>query len=167
MKVAAFVVAASLVVAAFSFADSKEAPEKPDNAGFAKMKSLAGHWKGKLPDGKDATATYRIVSGGHAVEEVLGYADMVTMYHEDGDNVMLTHYCAGNNQPRMRAKFKAGDTTMNFAFVDVTNLPDANAMHMHTVNFTFVDNDHIKSEWTNYDGGKQAGSVVFDMHREK
>ncbi len=165
MKIAALIAVASLVAATFSFAD--EATDKPDNAGFAKMKSLAGAWKGKTPDGKDATVTYRIVSAGHAVEEHLSFADMITMYHEDGDNVMLTHYCAGNNQPRMRASYKAGDKRMDFSFVDASNLPDLNAMHMHTVNFTFVEADHIKAEWSHYNAGKQAGSIVFDLTRGK
>ena len=167
MKIAALVAVASLAVASFTYADSDPAPTKPDNAGFAKMKSLAGTWNGKTPDGKDVSVTYKVVSAGHAVEEHLSFADMITMYYEDGDNVMLTHYCAGNNQPRMRAPFKVGDKTMNFAFVDATNLPDLTTMHMHSVNFTFVDADHIKSDWSQYDGGKQAGSILFELQRAK
>lgn len=166
MKIAVFVAIALAVATSSSRADSVAA-EKPAHAGFEKMKSLAGTWKGKTKEGTDVTVTYRIVSAGNAVEEQLSVADMVTMYHADGDSVMLTHYCAGNNQPRMRAAYKAGDKTMSFAFVDAANLPDPKASHMHSLTLTFVDADHLTAEWTTYDGGKEAGGVTMDLERAK
>lgn len=137
------------------------------NAGFEKMKSLAGTWKGKTQDGTAGTVIYRVVSGGHAVQETLSVADMVTMYHADGNRVMLTHYCAANNQPRMRASYKSGDQSLSFAFVDATNLPDPKADHIHDLKLTFVDSDHIRAEWTNNSGGKPAGGVTFELERVK
>lgn len=164
MRIAALAAIVSFVVVSLSFADSGE---KPSNAGFEKMKSLVGTWKGKAGNGNELMVTYRLVSAGHAIEETISHADMVTMYYEDGDKVMLTHYCAGNNQPRMRAAYKAGEKSMSFAFVDVTNLPDTNASHMHEVKFTFVDDNHMTTEWTNYNAGKPAGTIAFNIERAK
>ena len=31
------------------------------------------------------------------------HAEMITMYHPDGDGLALTHYCMLGNQPRMKA----------------------------------------------------------------
>jgi hypothetical protein len=166
MKLFAAVVVSLMCVTQVLFSDSIT-PEKPAHAGFEKMKSLVGTWKGKTKDGMDVTVTCRLVSAGQAVEEHLSVADMVTMFHADGDAVMLTHYCAGNNQPRMRASFKPGDTTMSFAFVDVTNLPNPNADHMHDAKFTFVDADHMTAEWTSYTGGQPAGVIAFELARAK
>jgi hypothetical protein len=144
------------------------APAQPVNAGFEKMKTLVGDWRGKTADGKDVTVTYRLVAAGSAIEEHLSFADMVTMYHLDGKDLMLTHYCAAGNQPRMRAgEFKDGDKTLKFVFRDATNLPDKKAMYMHDVTFTFVDADHLTAEWTHFEGGKAAGKVVMNLERAK
>ena len=35
---------------------------------------------------------------------------MTTVYHLDGRDLVLTHYCMGGNQPRMRAKTTEGAT---------------------------------------------------------
>jgi hypothetical protein len=140
----------------------------PGNAGFEKMKTLVGDWKGKTGDGSEISVTYRLVAAGSAIEEHLSFADMITMYHVDGKNLMLTHYCAAGNQPRMKATgFKDGDKTLAFVFVDATNLPDKKAMYMHDVTFTFVDADHLVATWTHYDGGKAAGKVVMNLERVK
>jgi hypothetical protein len=139
-----------------------------EHPGFAKMKSLAGAWKGKTTDGGDVTVTYRVVSGGQAVEEQISHADMITMYHVDRGRLMLTHYCAAGNQPRMRAApFKDGDKALKFTFVDATNLADKKAMHMHNVAFTFHDANHMRTEWVNYDAGKPAGTIAFNLERVK
>jgi len=140
----------------------------PANAGFEKMKTLVGDWKGKTAEGNDISVTYRLVAAGSAIEEHMSVADMITMYHVDGKNVMLTHYCAAGNQPRMKAApFKDGDNTLAFVFLDATNLPDKKAAYMHDATFTFVDADHLVAAWTNYSGGKDAGKVVMNLERVK
>jgi len=140
----------------------------PVNAGFEKMKTLVGDWKGKTAEGNDIAVTYRLVAAGSAIEEHMSVADMVTMYHVNGKNLMLTHYCAAGNQPRMKAAaFRDGDQTLAFMFFDATNLPDKKAMYMHDATFTFVDANHLVATWTNYTGGKDAGKVVMNLERAK
>jgi hypothetical protein len=143
-------------------------PQAPANPGFEKLKSLVGEWKGKMKEGEEVKTTYRLVGADSAIEEYLSHGNMVTIYHPDGSRLMLTHYCAAQNQPRMRAAaFKSGDDTLKFSFVDATNMSGPNAQHMHNLAFTFRDADHFTQEWTLYDGGKEAQKVVINFERVK
>jgi hypothetical protein len=56
---------------------------------------------------------------------------------------------------------------ISFKFLDGTNIKADKDMHMHEAVIEFVDDDHIQSEWTTYDEGKQAGSAKFDLKRKK
>ena len=63
-------------------------PEKAGkgNAGFEKLKSLVGTWKGTSSDG-EITLTYKLVSGGSTLMEIndseMHKDGMITMYHLD------------------------------------------------------------------------------------
>jgi hypothetical protein len=111
-----------------------------------------------------------VTSNGSAVVETIGPGtdhEMVTVIHPDGDELMLTHYCAIGNQPRMKAPGKADGNKVAFAFVGATNMKSDKDMHMHNVTFTFVDKDTLKAEWTHYMDGKAAAPTVFEMKRKK
>lgn len=131
--------------------------------GFERLKSLVGTWEGKGPDGSPATVTYRLVSNGTALMEELSVEGMVTVYYPDGTDVMLTHYCSGNNQPRMRAGgLQDGGKSLRFAFQDITNLSDPKDGHMSDLTVTFLDGDHFRQEWTSTkDGEKQTASAEW------
>jgi hypothetical protein len=143
---------------------------RPTSAGFEKMKTLVGDWLGaSAGEGHDAKVlvSYTLTSAGSAMMETLEteHGAMVTIYHPDGEAVMMTHYCAAGNQPRMRAKGN-GEKELAFSFVDATNLSSPEAMHMHDLKITFDDADHITQEWTTSAGGKKA-PVVFKLERKK
>jgi hypothetical protein len=159
----------SAVVAGEKATPARVAP-RATSAGFEKMKTLIGDWAGASDgEGHDAKVqvSYALTSAGSAVIETLQteHGTMVTMYHPDGEAVMMTHYCAAGNQPRMRAK-GAGDKELAFSFVDATNLSSPEAMHMHDLKITFNDADHITQEWTTSAGGKKT-PVVFKLERKK
>ncbi len=163
--------AALAALAAMALADvPKHEAMGPPNPGFEKLKTLIGNWQAKGEDGKPATSSYALVSGGSALEEKLGPAkesNMVTMYHPDGESVMMTHYCSAHNQPRMRASAPTDDAkTMEFDFVDCTNLPSPDAGHMHHLTVTFEDKNHFTQVWTWSDKGKEA-KMVFHFERRK
>ena len=67
----------------------------------------------------------------------------------------------------MKAKPKAGDNKVAFEFVKATNLKSDKDMYMRSVTFTFVDQDTLKTEWTNYNDGKEAGKAIFELKRKK
>jgi len=79
--------------------------EKKANPLFDELKKLEGQWSS---DSKEhaADVTYKLSSGGSVLMETMAmanHAEMITMYHPDGDGLALTHYCMLGNQPRMRA----------------------------------------------------------------
>jgi hypothetical protein len=145
-------------------------PAKKDPAGFARIKSLAGEWEGKTSDGKTVRLSYRVASAGSAVVESLKPPDemeMVTVYHADGDSILMTHFCAANNQPRMRAR-SASDSPkeLAFSYVDAANLAGPEEGHMSALTLTFEDANHLSETWTwtAPGGGK---SEVFRFERKK
>ena len=85
--------------------DSKQAQQA--KAIFEKIKSLSGDWIATKGEHKGkVTLSVRVIAGGSAVveREFPGSAmEMITVYHMDGNNVMLNHYCMLGNQPRMKA----------------------------------------------------------------
>ncbi len=139
---------------------------------FDKLKSLVGTWQGKDEEGKPVTISYKVVSAGTSLMETLDMADtkeaMVTMYHMDGEKVMMTHYCSMGNQPRMRAKALSKDgKSLNFSLVDVANLSSPKENHMSKLLFTFTDNDHFAQQWTMRMEGTKDHPSTFAFERAK
>ena len=92
---------------------------------------------------------------------------MVTVYHRDVDQLMLTHYCHVGNQPRMRTKGVDDFCELFFDFAGGTNLDPARDTHMHSLRMRFIDADHVHSEWQLYRDGKAAAKYEFDLVRKK
>ena len=58
----------------------------------------------------------KVTAGGSAVHETLfpGSAhEMVSVYHLDGADLVMTHFCALGNQPRMKADPKSPANQIN------------------------------------------------------
>jgi hypothetical protein len=152
-------------------ADAKHAAASV--AAFGRFKQLAGEWAGKGSHGgeqHEVRIVYKVTSAGSAVVETIdpgGPHEMITVIHQDGDALALTHYCALGNQPHMKAKPKAGDRSVAFEFVGASNMASPKDMHMHSVTFTFIDKSTLKTEWTNFNDGKEAGKAVFELKRKK
>lgn len=142
---------------------AQAAPAEPD--GWQLLKSLTGEWEGTM-DGHSGTArlTYEVVSNGSAVVERLRTGseqnDMITVYHRDGKALVLTHYCAAGNQPRMKAGSSAApNNRISFEFLDIANLASPDAAHMRTLTMTFPDPNHIVQEWGFREKGKDTRSI--------
>ena len=94
------------------------------------------------------------------------HSGMVTLYHLDDDRFMLTHYCAVNNQPRMRAlAYSPESRTLAFEFLDVTNLQNSVEGHMRGLAFKFLDDDHVTAAWTFQPKQKEAFTETFQLTR--
>jgi hypothetical protein len=135
---------------------------------FDQLKSLAGTWEGKNSMGEPLQVSFKVTSNGSAVmSEIVGHGEnMISMIHLDGPNrLLLTHYCAAGNQPRMQAKTSADGKTINFDFLDATNLATADAGHMRSVVIAVVDPNHHTEEWTFTDHGKEM-KELFDLRRK-
>lgn len=142
-------------------------------AAFEKLKSLKGEWIDTSGDGDQksgAKVTYRVVATGSAVIETLFPGqdhEMVTVYHLDGPNLVLTHYCAARNQPRMKAVSIAADR-IEFEFTDGSNINPSKDMHMHSGRLAWVGPEIVASEWVGWADGKPSEhSVKFRLKRLK
>jgi len=162
-----------LVFAGVVLAQATNAEKRPTVAGasFDKLKSLVGEWEGTMnEEGKQSSATtsYRLVSGGSALMNVLGAGtpyEMVTMFYVDNSDLLVTHYCAAHNQPRFRMVPSSEPNVVTFVFKDATNLASPLTPHMVGLKITFVDADHHYQDWTFLDKGKESTSR-FEFHRK-
>lgn len=136
---------------------------------FDKLKSLQGNWSGKTTDGRDVQVSFRIVSGGSAImSEIQGEReeDMITMFHLDGDRLLMTHYCGAGNQPRMVGTLSPDGKTITFNFLDATNLLTTQPGHMQGLVVTIPDSNHHAEAWDFLaQDGKQEHHQRFDLQR--
>ncbi|HEY2362632.1 MAG TPA: hypothetical protein VGK36_16040 [Candidatus Angelobacter sp.] len=158
----------ALTIAALFVAVSVPVLSAPNaKTSFESLKALAGQWDAKDPSGKQQTITWKVVSGGSVLMESMQEESMVTMYHVDNNRLMLTHYCAAQNQPRMAAKMSDDGKTFTFDFIDATNLASAADGHMHKLVLTIQDKDHFTEQWFFAQKGKDADHGVFQFTRKQ
>jgi hypothetical protein len=160
-----------MLIACTAGARSADVPAKASHAhsGFERLKKLAGTW---VEADKDGEATDKIVSvirvtaAGSAVHETLFPGqpqEMISIYHLDKGDLVMTHYCALGNQPRMKAEPAAAKNQIRFAFAGGTNLDPAKDLHMHEATLTFVDDDHIEIAGVAWVDGKPADNHCAHM----
>ena len=82
--------------------------------------------------------------------------DGVSLYHREGADLIMTHYCALGNQPRMKADPRSPSNQIHFLFAGGTNLDPAKDKHMHEGTLTFVDDDHIEFSGVAWENGKPS-----------
>ena len=137
-----------------------------------KLKALEGEWidvEGVFGTKGAVAVTYRVTSGGNAVVETFPVNtpyEMVTVYHLDGDNLVLTHFCSSANQPRMRSKGLQGNT-LSFDFDGGANIDPATTSHMHSAKIEFVSNDEIRGTWQNWTNGRPDHNATFRVVRRR
>jgi len=171
LKMSVAALSALLLLAGAGFAGGPMHVTKTrPNAGFEKMKPLVGNWQGTSDDGKPVRISYALASDGSVLVEKIESGtekEMVTVYHPDGDRLLMTHYCSLHNQPRMRAEAATAESgKLIFDFVDATNMSSPDAMHMHRLAVTFEGKDRFVQEWT-WKSGEKEGTVVFRLERMK
>lgn len=138
---------------------------------FDRIKTLAGTWDAALPvpgaEAMTSTHEFRVSAAGTVVMEIMGPGsdhEMINMYHVDGDELLLTHYCAGGNQPTMRLDRATSDADHYvFAFTGGTNLDPATDGHIHGGELTFTGDGTLDSTWIGWSGGKQADTMTFQL----
>ena len=160
------------------------APPDPD-AAWSLVRTLAGpdgtsRWDADLDgDGvSDTVVSYRLIGGGTALVETLFPGtnhEMETIHHldrrEHDTRLLCTHYCGAGNQPRLM--LTGGDLAPDdgtpprlvYTFLDATNLPDPDAVHMNGVTFTFHSPDRVDAAWTVSSQGVTGPHVTFAMTR--
>ena len=128
---------------------------------FDLLKGMEGNWAGKDSQGQSLQVTFRMTAGGSALLSEIhahGPEDMVTMFHMDGDRLLMTHYCGAGNQPRMKV-ISADAKSVSFEFLDGTNI-GPNDGHMQHATFTHPDADHHTEDWVFVDHGKEIRELL-------
>jgi hypothetical protein len=163
---------AAILTAVVTFAESESQTTITPKAAFEKLKGLAGEWhgtEGEKDKGHPAAVTYRTTSGGSAVMETLfpgSDHEMVTLYHLDGDKLVLTHYCMLANQPKMALTGKSTADELVFDFAGGSNVRPMKDMHMHSLRLRFENKDAITTEWDMFDAGQKVDSKKFFLTRK-
>jgi hypothetical protein len=172
MRISTLIAAIALLLVAGGADQPAPKPQTPAQRCFDIIKSLEGVWVGRNSEGLPSTMTYKIIAGGSCVMETTefqAHADttMVTMYHMDGEHLMLTHYCVARNQPRMRATEIGDDgAAVTFTFLDGTGMADRDVGHMDSAWFHFIDANRMASKWSWYQGGKVTWGEEFTYERQ-
>ena len=156
----------SLSLSSFAQEHEQTSAFKPSPE-FEQVKKLVGRWEGTAM-GKPTVTEFRLTGGGSAIMQILGEGtpyEMVTMYHMDGDRFLATHYCGARNQPRMEAVAGGDGKSIQFKYVDGTNIAPGDT-HMDSVKMMIADADHHQELWTSTGAGK-PDEMLFDLHRVK
>jgi len=130
---------------------------------FERLKGLQGTWEAPGKDGKAARTTFELVANGTVLLEhyanaaMPGGGQMVTAYHLDGPDLVLTHYCIAKNQPTLKAeRFDSATGEIQFEFVRASNLPSPDAGHMRRAKYRLDDPTHFTTEWEFFENGKKT-----------
>lgn len=141
-------------------------PPYKGTAAFEKMKTLVGKWSAESPMMGKMNTEFRLIAGGSVVEERFAAGtpmEMLSTYYDVNGKLMMTHYCALRNQPRMRLVKSTADS-LTFDFTPTPGLDPAKEHHMHGATYTFLDADHLKMAGVSWNHGKPeagCGPVVF------
>ena len=140
-------------------AEGRVVTDLDSQAAFERLKGLVGEWKGTWEPGSvPTTVTYTLTGNGSALIEDYAVAEttMATIYHLDGDDLMLTHYCSIGNQPRMRAASMGEDfERIQFDFIDVTNLESGGYSERLVV--SMLEENRISLRYTGSRTGRTSG----------
>ena len=127
---------------------------------FAPLRALEGRWEGQDASGATLAVEFHVSSGGSAVSELMlpGTAhEMINMYHVNGDELRVTHYCSAGNQPEMTLDRAASrPDELVFTFAGGTGFDPAKDMHIHGGRIT-LKGDAMDIAWSAWAGGKDAG----------
>ena len=168
-----FTAAACMLVAFPVFASDAAMPAPPAvSAELEKMRSLSGNWEGMSKSSHEsqqlAAAQYKVTSGGSTVIETLfpgTSQEMVTVYHDEGGELVVTHYCMLGNQPKLKLK-SAEEGHLIFELTKESSEVLAGQMHMHSLDLEFKKDGGLTQTWTAEDGkGSLMSSTVIVLNK--
>lgn len=138
---------------------------------FERLKGMEGTWTGEFPDEsgtmQSVTHEFRASAAGTVVMETMnpdtGH-EMINMYHLDGDELVVTHYCSGGNQPTMKLdRAHAGPNELPFDFTGGSNLDPAKDHYIRDIRLVFHDDGRVDSVWRSWADGKEEGTITFAL----
>jgi len=141
----------------------------PAQLAFERFRSLKGPWHGESSQGWEARIEFEVIARGSTVIQRSNFAahpmeTMVTAFHRDGKELVLTHYCVAGNQPRLVAR-DFGEEDLAFVWRDGTNLVSRDEGHMDSVRYRFPDPDKMTARWSWYQDGTERW--MEEIHYER
>jgi len=140
-------------------------------AAFARMKTLAGSYDATSPNAPGTTRiSYEVTSGGHALLEKLapeGEAAMTSVYHLEGKDLVMVHYCSVGNRPHLRLD-RARSTLDDLRFEwdgTATDIDVRKGMHIHGGRIRFTASGDVETEWDFWKQGRSEGAHTFLLSR--
>ena len=148
------------------------------NSAFEFLRTLTGDWERSGGDhdhgGDSHKVTFRNTASGSSVMETIfpGEAmEMISMYHMDGDTLLLTHYCALQNAPIMKFEKSDKPGEIKFVFHGGTNFDPKVDAHVHEGLMRIKDANTIESSFVSYADGKPdqrpSGTLKRKPHEPK
>src|SRR5258705_529504 len=128
---------------------------------MAYLTSTSGEWGGAAAKSEHgnprAGVTIKTKAAGSAV--VHHYAqgtpgEMETVFHMDGDQLLLTHYCALQNAPVLKFEKSNKPGELKFVFQGGTNFDPKVDAHFHEGTFQIKDKDTLEQHFTVFANGK-------------
>jgi hypothetical protein len=160
-----------LLVAALANA---QPPGSDALAGFQQLSALEGSWEGQYEwtgartgTGKMDATNYLTGNSSALVENLLmeGVPVMTSVYHLDNSDLRVTHFCAARNQPRLKAsRIDLPRKEIDFALVDVTNVPSLDAPFVHGLEVRFAGPDQVSLTFLFESAGKKSSERI-DLKR--
>ena len=137
------------------------------------LKGLAGTWvMAGAPEGQEEmppAAEYRVAANGSVVVE-RSFPDtpkeMISVYHDRGGKLSMTHYCALANQPQMSLT-SSGEGVLTFELVK-GSLESEETPHMNGVSIAFDGGDEMSQTWTMFPGpGQETQTHTMRFRRAR
>jgi hypothetical protein len=163
-KVLCIVIGCAAMICALS------AEETESSKALGQIKALTGNWSGTFQwtggrnDSGSMNATYYVTGNGSAeVENLLNESTpvMTSVYHLDGHDLRMTHFCGAQNQPRLKARrIDLDHGVIDFDFVDATNLRSPDAPHVHGLEIRLIDTNHLTLTFSFHSGSVESREEI-------
>jgi hypothetical protein len=130
---------------------------------FETFKGFEGKWA--IRSGQKTLPiemTYEIGSKGSIVTEQFGKE--LSVFYRDGQSLLMTHYCNGSNQPRLRLKESGRPGVFEFEMFDITGLKSTDADHVQRVIYRIIDDKTMDLELI-WEKGKFEESEKYTLTR--
>ena len=133
------------------------------------LKTLAGSWVMAGAQEETLAAEYRVAANGSVVVE-RSFPDtpkeMISVYHDRGGKLSMTHYCALANQPQMSLT-SSGEGVLTFELVK-GSLESEEMPHMNGVSIAFDGGDEMSQTWSMFAGpGQETKTHTMRFRRAR
>jgi hypothetical protein len=145
-----------------------------DKSAFEYIKTLAGNWEragapGHEHGASSSVVSFKITAAGSAVMETYNAGqrnEMISVYHMDGNTLLMTHYCALQNAPVMKFEKSGKPGEIKLGFFGGTNFDPKVDAHAHEGSIQVKDHDTFEVTSVGYAGGKPVPPAVSLMKRK-